>query len=89
MAESIRGVRLTKEIIAQLKKKGYRYVLIKGYTPSRRSDYIELDSFKLTPVKELPEDPAEKEIYAPLDSKILLDWATPENGVEAFIDPEA
>ena len=89
MADNNRGVRLTKEIIEQLKESGFQYVLIKGYSPSRRTDYIELNSFRLTPVKTLPEDPAEKEIYAPLDSKILLDWATPENGVEAFIEPGA
>ena len=78
--------KLTKKSLQELKDLGFRYVLVKGYTPDRRFDYIELNYFTLVPVKELPEDPGEKEIFAPIDSEILDDWASqPERGIEAFI----
>lgn len=64
--------RLTVKALEQLKSKGYRYVLIKGV------GYIESDNLQLVPVKELPVDPAQQEVYAPLDSEILLEWAKAE-----------
>lgn len=79
-------VRLTQKILLQLKENGFQYVLVKGYSPGKKMDWIELNAFKLKPVKELPEDPAEKEIFAPVDSEILLEWAAPENNIEAFIE---
>lgn len=86
MAEDKTGVRLTKKTLQQLKDKGFQYVLIKGYSLSKKVDYIELNTFKLIPVKELPQDPAQKEIYAPLDSEILLEWTSAGTGsIEAFI----
>jgi hypothetical protein len=89
MAGDKEAVRLTPKTLQQLKDRGFQYVLIKGYDLSKKSDYIELNSFRLTPVKELPEDPGEKEIYAPLDSEILLQWARSKTGVEAFIESSA
>lgn len=84
------GTRLTLHGLQQLKDQGFRFVLVKGYTPDRRFDYIELNHFKLVPVKELPQDPGQKEIYAPIDSEILLDWAgSPDSGIKAFIETEA
>ncbi|MBS1601437.1 MAG: hypothetical protein JST42_02130 [Bacteroidetes bacterium] len=80
-------IRLTKKSLQQLKDHGFRYVLVKGYTPDKRFDYIELNYFTLVPVMELPEDPAQKEIFAPIDSDILDEWASqPENGIKAFIE---
>lgn len=87
MAGNKGAIRLTEKTLQQLKDKGFLYVLIKGYSLSRKPDYIELNSFMLTPVKELPIDPADKEIFAPVDSEILLEWASPENdSIEAFIE---
>jgi hypothetical protein len=80
-------MKLTRESLQVLKELGFRYVLVKGYTPRRRFDFIELDRFTLVPVKELPEGPGEKEIYAPIDSEILLDWASgPDDGIQAYIE---
>jgi len=80
-------IRLTKKSLQQLKDLGFRYVLVKGYTPDKRNDYIELNYFTLVPVMELPEDPAQKEIFAPIDSDILDEWASqPDNGIKAFIE---
>lgn len=79
--------RLTMEALRKLEDLGYRYVLIKGYMPDRRADYIELNHFILVPVKALPEGEGEKEIYAPIDSEILRDWANqPDDGIVAFIE---
>ena len=87
MAVDKTSVRLTKKTLQQLKDKGFHYVLIKGYSLSKKVDYIELNTFRLIPVKELPKDPAQKEIYAPLDSDILLEWTSAGTGtIEAFID---
>ena len=77
--------RLTVQRLQELKDLGFRFVLVKGYALNRRSDYIELNHFVLVPVKELPEDPAEKEIFEPIESEILLEWARSPDGVKAFI----
>ena len=80
------AIRLTLQGLQELKDLGFRFVLIKGYTLDRRSDYIELNHFILVPVKQLPEDPAQKEIYEPIESEILLDWASSPDGIKAFIE---
>lgn len=81
------SIRLTHQTLQELKDKGFRYVLVKGYIPDRRHAYIELNHFVLVPVTELPVDPGKKEIYAPIDSEILLDWANSmDGGVVAYIE---
>ncbi|HET6256634.1 MAG TPA: hypothetical protein VFE32_21345 [Puia sp.] len=78
--------RLTEQKLNELKKLGYQFVLVKGYTPERGADFIGLNYFTLLPVKKLPEDPGEKEIYAPIDDEILSEWANSDNGILAFIE---
>jgi hypothetical protein len=40
----------------------------------------------LVPMKDLPGEQGEKEIYEPIDSKLLRDWANaPDAGVEVLI----
>jgi len=81
--------RLTVKRLQELKDQGFRFVLIKGYALDRRADYIELNHFSLLPVKELPEDPAQKEIFEPIDSEILMEWASSlDTGVTAYIDTD-
>jgi hypothetical protein len=78
---------LTKERLRRLKEHGYLYILIKSYTPDRKTDFIELDHFNLVPVKELPEAQGEKGIFAPIDSEILEAWAEQsEGGIKAYIE---
>jgi hypothetical protein len=89
MENSRSAIRLTKESLQQLKDSGFRFVLIKGYTTDRRVDYIELNYFTLVPVKDLPEDPNKKEIYEPIDSEILMEWASfPDDGAKVIIEAE-
>jgi hypothetical protein len=79
--------RLTNQSLAVLKELGFQYVLVEGYTPDRRNDYVELNHFTLVPVKELPEEPGQSGIFAPIDSDIIREWASqPDNGIKAFIE---
>ncbi len=80
-------IRLTQQSLESLKDRGFRFVLIKGYTTDRRQDYIELNYFTLVPVKELSDDPNKKEIYEPIDSTILREWAlSPDEGLKVIIE---
>ena len=82
------GLRLTAARLQKLKDQGFRFVLIKGYSLNKRSDYIELNHWVLVPVMQLPEDPAQKEIYEPIDSEILLEWANSPDGIQAYLEKE-
>ena len=89
METSRSATRLTKQSLQQLKDSGFQFVLIKGYTTDRRVDYIEVNYFTLVPVKDLPEDPNKKEIYEPIDSEILMEWASfPDDGAKVIIETE-
>src|SRR5882757_10904309 len=89
MDNSGSDIRLTQQSLQQLKDSGFRFVLIKGYTTDRRIDYIEVNYFTLVPVKDLPEDPNKKEIYEPIDSEILMEWASfPDHGAKVVIETE-
>ncbi len=79
--------RLTVESLQRIRSLGFQYFLIKGYAPGRKADYIELGFFTLVPVVELPIKQEEMEIYAPIDSEIVDEWASQkEGGVQAFIE---
>ena len=87
MARNRSRIKLTDKSLQELKDKGFQYVLIKGYTPAQKNDHIELNQFILVPVRELPDSPGDKEIFAPIDSDVLAYWADPSiGGIEAFID---
>jgi hypothetical protein len=83
------AIRLTKQSLQHLKDSGFRFVLIKGYTTDRRVDYIEVNYFTLVPVKDFPEDPNKMGIYEPIDSDILIRWASfPDDGAKVVIEME-
>ena len=87
MARNRPRIKLTDKTLQELKDRGFLYVLIKGYTPAQRKDHIELNHFILVPVRQLPEDPAEKEIFAPIDSEVLAYWAQlSTGGIVAYIE---
>jgi hypothetical protein len=65
----------TTTILQELKDRGYRFVLVKAVTLDNRYDYIEPHHLVLIPIKQLPTDQSEKDIYEPIDSPILLQWA--------------
>lgn len=69
-----------------LKKKGFRYVQIKGFTTEKKLDYMEPRYLLLIPIRELPVDSGEMEIYEHVDSKLLMDWALhPRDGMDVLI----
>jgi hypothetical protein len=82
-------VRLTEQSLQELKDKGYQYVLVKSYTPDRRLDHIHLNHIILMPVMALPTKPGDREIFAPIDSEVLLDWVSSQDAsFEAYIEKE-
>ena len=63
-------------VLQDLKTRGYKYVQIKGLTADKHNDYIVPHFVVLVPVIELPLDLDKKDIYEPVGSAILTQWAT-------------
>lgn len=81
---------LSRQSLQQLKDKGFRFVLVRSYATDRRVDYIEIHYFTLIPVMQLSDDPNQKEIYEPIDSEILLDWAdAPSERMKVIVEMQA
>ena len=76
MRQSHGAVQFDVNILKALKKDGYKYVQIKGLTTDKRYDYLAPRLLLLVPLKELPADQREKDIYEPIPSPILEQWAT-------------
>ena len=68
-------VRFEARMLADLEKQGYKYVQIKGLTTDKRCDYLSPHFLILVPLKELPADQRDKDIYEPIPSTILEQWA--------------
>lgn len=66
---------LSLKALQNLETKGYKYVQIKGLTSDKHYEYVEPYYWVLVPMKELPVDPAKRDIYEPIDSDILKQWA--------------
>ena len=66
---------LDEQILQTLARQGYKYVQIKGLTSDKRYDYLAPRFLLLIPLKELPEDPRERDIYEPIPSPLLDQWA--------------
>ncbi|MBS1600740.1 MAG: hypothetical protein JST75_21145 [Bacteroidetes bacterium] len=80
------SLKLTRPLLQKLKDRGFRYVQVMGFTSDRRLDYMEPRFLLLVPIMELSDDPAKQEIYEPINSKILEDWAnSPDEGIEILI----
>lgn len=75
LAEGYGAVSYDAKALANLEKKGYRYVQIKGLTVDKHYDYIAPHFLVLVPLKELPSDPNQKDIYEPIGSALLAQWA--------------
>jgi hypothetical protein len=66
---------LNRKSLEKLELQGFKFVLVKGLTPDHHYEHVEPHCLLLVPVRELPADPAEKDVYAPIRSEILLQWA--------------
>lgn len=67
--------RLNNKSLDKLESLGYKFVLVKGLTSDHHYEHVEPRCLLLVPVKELPSDPAQKDVYAPIGSEILRQWA--------------
>jgi hypothetical protein len=76
----------TPGVLDALRRKGYRFVQVRGLTVEGHYDYIEPSRLVLIPFRELPAQPEDKDIYEPIDSELLLAWAYDKgNGVAVFV----
>lgn len=66
---------LSLKALQVLEDRGYKYVQIKGLTADKHYEYVEPYYWVLVPLKELPLDPAKRDIYEPINSDILKQWA--------------
>jgi len=79
MRKAINQIRGAKELDARglkdMEKEGYKYVQVKGLTTDKYYDYLGPRYLLLVPLKELPTDPRDKDIYEPIPSLLLEQWA--------------
>jgi hypothetical protein len=75
ITQSYGAVPFDAKMLEILEREGYKYVQIKGLTTEKRYDYLAPHFLLLVPLKELPVDPREKDIYEPIPSPILEQWA--------------
>ena len=71
-----------------LKKRGFKFVQIRGITVDYHYDYTEPSRLVLVPIRELPIRADEKDIYESLESELLLEWARhPDEGATVVVAP--
>jgi len=80
---------LTPEVLEELIKRGFKYMIVSSYSHDKRPDYMEPHYFILEPVKQLPDDVNKKGIYEPIESPLLMEWAKhPHVGARILIRME-
>jgi hypothetical protein len=72
-------IEFNKKALDQLQSKGYKFVQVKGLTVDKHYDYVEPHFLVLVPMKELPTDPFKRDIYEPIGSDLLYQWASEKN----------
>jgi len=65
----------TTAVLEKLKQEGFKYVQVKGITTDNHYDYTEPSRILLIPLRELPRSKAQKDVYEPIESQLLEDWA--------------
>jgi hypothetical protein len=81
---------LTTSVLNDLIKHGFQYVHVRPITFDNKTDYLEPNALLLVPIKELPTDLCNTEVYSPVNSSILNDWASsPNEGVKVLVGSEA
>lgn len=79
-------VPLSLPVLQQLKEQGFQFVQVKGFSNGQSPEYGQAQYLLLVPIRALSDDPAKQDIYEPLDSEILIDWAnSPNDGVKIFV----
>jgi hypothetical protein len=87
MAEGLTPkTRLTLQALQLLEQRGFKFVQVRGLTIDKHYDYVEPNFLMLVPMKELPIDESKKDIYEPIESALLKQWANETNSsTEVFI----
>lgn len=75
----------TSDMLVQLKHEGFKFVQIRGYSVDRHLDYMGPHYFILTPVKGPSTNDKDLEIYEPINSEILISWASESTGVKVLV----
>ena len=77
---------LSLRALKMLESKGFKFVQVKGLTLDKHYDYVEPHFLLLQPIRELPTAQSEKDIYEPIGSDLLKQWANDINSAtEVFI----
>jgi hypothetical protein len=66
---------LSLKALQTLEDKGFKFVQVKGLTLDKHYEYVEPHFLLLLPIKELPTDQSKKDIYEPIGSDLLKQWA--------------
>ena len=69
------AVAFNANMLDAVEKAGYKYVQIKGLNADKHYDYYAPRSVLLIPLRELPTDQRDKDIYEPVPSPVLAQWA--------------
>lgn len=65
---------LSFKALDNLKKKGYRYLQVQGYTLDHHPEYVEPHYLMLVPIKELSANREKMDIYEDINSELIKDW---------------
>ena len=80
------SVKLSIQALQILEGKGFKFVQVVGLTLDNHYDHVDPHSLVLLPIKELPTDQSRKDIYEPIDSELLKQWANDgDSGTQVFI----
>ena len=63
------------EALGSLERQGFKFVQVRGINADLQYDYLAPRILLLIPMRELPADPREKDIYEPIPSQLLQEWA--------------
>jgi hypothetical protein len=77
---------LSLKALQILEDKGFKFVQVKGLTLDKHYEHIEPHFLLLLPIKELPVDQSKKDIYEPIGSDLLKQWASDnDSNTDVFI----
>lgn len=76
ITESNSTTPLTLQMLRKIEDEGFKFVQVKGLTLDKHYDYVEPHFLVLVPMKELPLAQDQKDVYEPLPSSLLKQWAT-------------
>lgn len=79
---------LSFEALAKLRKKGYRYLQVQGFTLDHHPEYVEPHYLMLVPIKELSASGEKMGIYEDINSELIKEWvqsADSNDSLEIFL----